>query len=334
MKKLLVQIPCLNEEINIKAVIESIPRSIPGFERVDVLLIDDGSSDNSVTEAIDAGVDVVISAQSTRGLAQTFELGLEFSLAEGYDVMVNTDGDNQYYQDKIPLLIKPIADGLSDIVIGDRVTSSLSHFSRGKKIFQSLGSLILGAASNVRIRDGASGFRAYSRFAMSKLFIATKFSYAMEVLIQAGNKGLAITHVSTGAKRVARPSRLFRSSWQHVRLSSEAIISSFLLHRPGVLFGALSLILALGGTYPFLRYLILILNGTKGDNIQSLILGVILLIGSFLCAALAVIAQLLKRSRELKEFSMSEKRLEGKPLQTVLEARGYALIHDIRVQKN
>jgi glycosyltransferase involved in cell wall biosynthesis len=332
MKKMLVQIPCLNEEATIGDVIRAVPRKIPGYSQIHVMVIDDGSSDDTAKKAIEAGADVVLSSSGNRGLARSFALGLEFSLAECYHVMVNTDGDNQYYQEKIPLLIDPITSGLADIVIGDRKTGTLKHFSFGKRIFQRLGSRILGLAAGLKVGDGASGFRAYSRYAMSKLFIATKFSYAMEVLIQAGHKGLRVTHVPTGAKYVERPSRLFRSSWHHVVLSAQAILRSYLLHKPVRIFGVLSAVLGAGGLIPFIRYLVLVISGTSGDHIQSLILGMTLLIGSLLSASLGIVAELSKYGRDLTEVSLSADRIAGRGLANILEAEGYVIAHDSRTK--
>ena len=332
MKMVLIQIPCLNEEGTVADVIKAIPRKIAGYSKIHVLVIDDGSTDQTVQTAISAGADLVLSSNGNRGLARSFALGLEFSLAEGYAVMVNTDGDNQYYQEKIPLLVGPITQGLADIVIGDRETGSLKHFSFGKKIFQRLGSRILGLAAGLKVGDGASGFRAYSRYAMSKLFIATKFSYAMEVLIQAGHKGLRVTHVPTGAKYVERPSRLFRSSWHHVVLSAQAILRSYLLHKPVRIFGVLSAVLGAGGLIPFIRYLVLVISGTSGDHIQSLILGMTLLIGSLLSASLGIVAELAKYGRDLTEASLSADRIAGKGLKNILEAEGYFIAHDSRAK--
>lgn len=332
MKKVLIQIPCLNEQVTISAVINAVPREIPGYKTVHILVIDDGSTDNTVPNAIKAGADVVISSRGNRGLAKSFALGLEFSLAEGYDVMVNTDGDDQYYQEKIPLLLEPITMGLADVVVGDRETSTLKHFSVGKRAFQRIGSRVLGLVSGLKVSDGASGFRAYSRHSMSKLFIATKFSYAMEVLIQAGHKGLRVSHVPTGAKCVERPSRLFRNSWHHVALSAQAILRSYLLHQPVRIFGSLSAIFGVGGLIPFIRYLVLMASGASGDHIQSLILGMTLLIGSFLSAALGIIAELAKFGRDLTEMSLSADRISGKGLSNVLAAENYSLAHDTRAK--
>ena len=332
MKKMLVQIPCLNEEATIGDVIRAVPRKIPGYSQIHVMVIDDGSSDDTAKKAIEAGADVVLSSSGNRGLARPFALGLEFSLAECYHVMVNTDGDNQYFQEKIPLLVDPITSGLADIVIGDRKTGTLKHFSFGKRIFQRLGSRILGLAAGLKVGDGASGFRAYSRYAMSKLFIATKFSYAMEVLIQAGHKGLRVTHVPTGAKYVERPSRLFRSSWHHVALSAQAILRSYLLHKPVRIFGVLSAVLGAGGLIPFIRYLVLVISGTSGDHIQSLILGMTLLIGSLLSASLGIVAELSKYGRDLTEASLSADRIAGRGLANILEAEGYFIAHDSRAK--
>lgn len=331
MSSLLVQIPCLNEELNISEVIKSIPRFIPGFRRVDVLVIDDGSSDRTVERAIEAGADIVISSASTAGLARSFALGLEFCLAEGYEVMVNTDGDNQYHQEKIPMLVEPITLRLADIVVGDRDTDSLKHFSLGKRFLQKVGSRVLAFASGMELGDAASGFRAYSRLAMSRLFIATSFSYAMEVLIQAGHKGLRVQHVVTGAKFVERPSRLFKNSHEHIIQSARAILKSYLLHNPIRIFGVTSIVLALAGSIPFIRYLFLLFSEASGDHIQSLILGSVLVMGSLLAAALGVIAQISKFSRELLENSISLNRIAGRDTKDVLGATGCYVIHDSRV---
>jgi glycosyltransferase involved in cell wall biosynthesis len=328
--RLLVQIPCHNEELDIAEVIKSVPRSVPGFNTVDVLVIDDGSADKTVVKAIEAGANIVISSPQKRGLAQGFAVGVDFCLAEGYDVLVNTDGDNQYFQERISMLTDPILNQMADIVVGDRDTRSLAHFSYGKKILQKLGSWSLGVASGFRIQDGASGFRAYSRLAMSKLFVTTKFSYAMEVLVQAGSKGIRVSHVVTGAKLVKRPSRLFKGSWSHVRSSGSAIAKSYLLHRPLMLFGGLSVVLALVGLVPFVRYLVLTLFDTNGDHVQSLIIGAIFMTGSLISASLGVLAQLSKTARELIEGSISKDRLSGMDPSIVLENAGYSKVHDSR----
>jgi glycosyltransferase involved in cell wall biosynthesis len=332
LAKLLVQIPCLNEELSVAQVIKSVPRQIPGFDEVHVLVIDDGSTDSTVERALNAGADIVVTSATTRGLAKSFSVGMEFALAEGYEVMVNTDGDDQYFQEKIGLLVQPILDGSADIVIGDRKTKFLPHFSPGKRTLQRLGTQVLGLAAGLRVGDGASGFRAYSRYSMSKLFIATKFSYAMEVLIQAGHKGLRVTHVATGAKYVERPSRLFKSARQHVIRSAQAILRSYLLHKPVSIFGTLSIVFGVLGAIPFVRYFILILSSTNGDHIQSLILGMILLIGALLSVALGVLAELSKFSRELTESLLSAQRLSGKGLMNVLAAENYSLTSDSRQQ--
>lgn len=330
MPKLLVQIPCLNEEATVAKVIRAIPRQVLGFDEVHVLVIDDGSRDSTIAEAVAAGADIVISSPSTRGLASAFAIGMEFALAERYEVMVNTDGDDQYYQEKIGLLIEPIASGSADIVIGDRKTKFLPHFSPGKRLFQRLGTQILGLAAGLKVGDGASGFRAYSRYAMSKLFIVTKFSYAMEVLIQAGHKGLRVSHVNTGAKQVERPSRLFKNSQQHVFRSAQAILKSYLLHKPVTIFGTLSIAFGILGAIPFFRYLILVLTDSNGDHIQSLILGMLLLIASLLSFALGILAELAKFNRDLTESQLSTLRLSGKGMKNVLDAENYRITADLR----
>ncbi len=330
MPNLLVQIPCHNEELNVAEVIKTVPRSIPGFDKVHVMVIDDGSSDQTVGIAVSAGVDIIVSSPNKKGLAFAFALGVDFCLAEGYDVLVNTDGDDQYFQEKIALLTGPILSDTSDIVVGDRNTASLKHFSNWKRFLQKLGSWFLGLASGLKVYDGASGFRAYSRRAMSKLFVTTRFSYAMEVLVQAGAKGLRVSYVVTGAKPVQRPSRLFKGSWTHVTRSGSAIAKSYLLHKPLILFGSLAIALGAAGLVPFFRYLALTIDGTNGDHFQSLIVGAILITGSLISASLGVLAQLSKTSREVLEESISRYKLSMMTSTIVLEHAGFKKIHDSR----
>ena len=317
----------MNEEQNVFDVVTSIPRVIPGVDQIDVLVIDDGSEDDTIARAIEAGVDVVISSKVTRGLAKSFSIGIEYALAQRYDILVNTDGDNQYHQEKIPELIKPIVAGQADIVVGNRETQSLMHFGAVKRLLQKLGSRVLATVSGVRIDDAASGFRSYSRFALSKLFVATRFSYAMEVIVQSGHKGLRLANVSTGAKFVERPSRLFKSSWRHVMSSTHAIFMSYLLHKPSLVFGRISLLLAIFGLVPFVRYFILTFFDSAGDHLQSLIVGSILLTSALFAASLGVLAHLSKFSRELIESHLSYQRIAGRSLSNLLDSEGYEIVY-------
>ena len=309
-QRLLVQIPCLNEAESIARVIASIPRRTEHPDvRVEVLVIDDGSSDGTAQIAIDAGADFVISHKYTKGLAEAFKTGQAFALKNGYDILVNTDGDDQYFQDKIPQLIEPILNGRAEIVVGNRMTSNLSHFSWGKKIMQRVGTKALNLAGGTDVPDAASGFRAYSRFALANLFITTKFSYAMETFIQAGVKNLRIESVDTGAKPVHRPSRLFRSSFEHVVKSGLAILRGFIMYKPMRVFMTLSLLLLLTGLAPFVRYLILTIQGNAGDHFQSLLVGAILLIAGAIIGMSGILADMIRVNRLLIEEVLSQSRL-------------------------
>lgn len=307
--RVLVQIPTKNEAEDIADVISSIPKKIDGVSELHVLVIDDQSSDDTVQLAEKAGADFIIRKTSSPGLAQSFNLGLGFFLAKGYDILVNTDGDNQYYQEKIPELIQPILERKAELVVGDRVVDSIEHFSWGKKLFQRLGSKVISTVSGAKIPDAASGFRAYSRELASRLNVTTRFSYAMETLIQAGNSHSRIKSVPCGAKRVSRPSRLFSSHFEHVFKSGQAILRGLITYRPLATFLALSSILGVFGLIPFVRYLVLTISGSPGDHIQSLILGVILLSGAFTSFTLAVLSDLIRAQRLVSEQRIVLERL-------------------------
>ena len=303
--KVIIQIPALNEVNTLETVLSSIPKKIPGVTDISIVVIDDGSTDGTAELAKKLGVTEVIRHRSTRGLAEAFRSGVDYALTHGADILVNTDGDNQYPQERIPDLIAPIINGEADIVIGDRQTDQIAHFSWGKKLLQKFGSKVVNWAAGTRIPDAASGFRAYSRTALMKLNLVTKFSYTMETIIQAGYKRLAITSVAVTTNPKTRESRLFRSTPEHVMKSAAAIIRSFLMYRPYAFFGNLGLFLGALGLIPFLRYLFLILSGSPGEHIQSLLLGVSLLTASLLSFALGVIADLIKINRQLIEDGLA-----------------------------
>ena len=303
--KLVVQIPCLNEEATLGVVLDSIPREMPGFDTVDIVVIDDGSTDRTSEVAREHGVTQVIRHRSTRGLAEAFRSGVDYALTHGADVLVNTDGDNQYPQSEIPRLVAPIASGEADIVVGDRRTHKIAHFSRGKKLLQKIGSAVVNRAAGTKVPDAASGFRAYSRTALFKLNLVTKFSYTMETIIQAGYKRLAITSVRIKTNEKTRESRLFRSTPEHVVKSAAAIIRSFLMYKPYSFFGSLGIVLGVLGLIPFARYLAFISLGIPGELLQSLLLGVSLLTAALLAFALGVIADLIRINRQLIEDGLA-----------------------------
>lgn len=303
--KVIVQIPALNEESTLEAVMSSIPRKIKGVRQLDIVVIDDGSSDNTAALARKLGATEVIQHRSTRGLAEAFRSGVDYALTHGADILVNTDGDNQYPQERIPDLIRPIMEGRADIVIGDRQTDKIPHFSWGKKFLQRTGSWVVNKAAGTRIPDAPSGFRAYSRTALLKLNLVTKFSYTMETILQAGYKRLAIESIPVQTNPKTRESRLFTSMGEHVFKSAVAIIRSFLMYRPYAFFGNLGLVFGLLGLIPFIRYLILTITGSPGEHIQSLLLGVSLLTASLLSLALGVIADLIRINRQLIEDGLA-----------------------------
>lgn len=309
--KVLVQIPAKNEEANIGEVIRSIPRSIPNVEAVDVLLIDDDSQDNTVAIAERAGVDYIIRKRAHGGLANSFTLGSKFFLSRGYDVLVNTDGDNQYFQEDITSLVTPIVSASAEMVIADRDYMNLTHFSPAKKMLQRMGSYVISAVAGAPIKDAASGFRGYSRDLVARLSVTTKFSYAMETLIQAAHSDCRIISVKSGAREVSRPSRLFRSNLEHVTKSGQAILRGLVTYRPLLTFFTLAGFLALLGLWPLVRYLVLTLSGSPGDHLQSLILGVILLSGAFTSASLAVLSDLIRSQRIIVERRHAEDRLHS-----------------------
>lgn len=303
--KLAIQIPCLNEAETLPAVLKDIPTTVPGFDAVEVIVIDDGSSDGTADVARAHGVATVIRHRATRGLAEAFRSGIDYGLTHGADVIVNTDGDNQYPQGDIPRLVEPITSGRADLAIGDRRTNTIEHFSRSKKLLQQLGNKIVSLVAGRHVPDAGSGFRAYSRVAALKLNLVTKYSYTMETIIQAGYKQLATEFVPITTNAKTRESRLFRSTPEHVTKSAAAIIRSLLMYRPYSFFTPLGLLFLAGGLTPFIRFLIARLNDMSVDFIQSLLVGVFLLTASFLAFVLGVIADLIKINRQLIEDGLA-----------------------------
>ena len=277
------------------------PKTLPGVDQVEWLIIDDGSTDDTVEVAKKLGVKHIVRHRRNMGLARSFRDGIDYALAHGADIVVNTDGDNQYPQERIKDLVKPIIDGTADIVIGDRQTATIAHFSGFKKLMQRFGSWVVNKAAGTDLPDAASGFRAYSRNSLLKLNIVTQFSYCMETIIQAGNKRLAITSVPIETNAKTRESRLFKNIGQHMLKSGQAILRSYIMFRPHGIFLSLGIVLLVLGLIPFMRYLIFAMIGEGGGHLQSLIFGVALLIGAFVSFALLVIADLQKTNRILLE---------------------------------
>jgi glycosyltransferase involved in cell wall biosynthesis len=296
-----VQIPCLNEETTLPLVLASIPRQIPGVDRVEILIIDDGSTDDTVEVAKRLGVTHIIRHRRNMGLARSFRDGVDYALLHGADIVVNTDGDNQYPQEKIGDLVRPILTGEADIAIGDRQTQTIKHFSPFKKLMQRVGSSVVNAAARTNLPDAASGFRAYSRQALLRLNIITQFSYTMETIIQAGNKRLKIASVQIETNPKLRDSRLFSNIGDHMLKSGQAIARSFVMYRAHAVFISLGIMFFIAAMIPFIRFLVLAIQGDSNGHIQSLVFGSSMLVASLLCFALLVIADLERTNRALIE---------------------------------
>lgn len=299
--KVFVQIPCLNEAETLHLVLESIPKNIPGVDSLEVLIIDDGSTDDTIKIAKKHGVKHFVRHRRNMGLARSFHDGIDYALKHGADIVVNTDGDNQYPQNRIPDLVQPIIDGVADIVIADRQTQTIAHFSPFKKFMQRFGSWVVNKAAGTDLPDAASGFRAYSRKSLLRLNIVTQFSYCMETIIQAGNKRLAITSVQIETNPKTRESRLFKNIWQHMLKSGQAILKSYIMFKPHVIFASVGTLLLAVSAIPFLRFMYFWFIDESEGHIQSLIFGSATLTGALLCFALLIISDLLKTNRILIE---------------------------------
>jgi glycosyltransferase involved in cell wall biosynthesis len=300
--KVFIQVPCLNEEGTLPAVLQSIPAQIDGVDEIEVLIIDDGSSDRTIDVAREHGVTHFVQHTRNMGLARSFRDGVDYALAHGADIVVNTDGDNQYPQDRIGDLVKPILAGEADIVIADRQTQAIAHFSTFKKFMQRFGSKVVNRAASTALPDAASGFRAYSRASLLRLNVLTQFSYCMETIIQAGNKRLTIASVPVVTNAKTRESRLFKNSAHHMVKSASAIMRSYLMFKPYVIFATLAVVFGVLAVIPFVRFLILwFARGETAGNVQSLIFGSIMSVAALLSLALGVISDLLRTNRILIE---------------------------------
>lgn len=311
--KLVIMIPCLNEEKTLPLVLDSIPKSIDGIDKIEILIIDDGSTDKTLEVARKRGIKEFVHHTKNQGLSRSFRHGLNRALELGADIIVITDGDNQYKQEYIPVLIHPILDGTADLVISDRMTHSIEHFSHTKKFLQRFGTWVLNKAAGTDIPDALSGFRAYSKLAAIQLNPVADYSWATETTMQASQKHQAITIIPIETNPKLRDSRQFKSSWQHVRKSSFTIIRAFIMYKPYTVFLSLGIFFLILGAIPFVHYLYLDLtvkNANGPHHLQSLIIGTVLLTASFIAFTLGVIADLIRINRSLTEDSLELAKIE------------------------
>ena len=306
--KLIIQIPCLNEEKTLPATLADLPRSLPGVDAVEWLVIDDGSTDRTVEVARANGVHHIVRLTNNKGLAAGFQAGLDAALKLGADIIVNTDADNQYQGADIEKLIGPILAGDADMVIGDRVIDSIEHFSPLKKRLQHLGSAVVRRASNTDIPDTTSGFRAYNREAALQLTVVSKFTYTLESLIQAGKMLVAVDHVPIRTNPQTRESRLFPSMWTYIRRNTISIFRIWSLYEPLRVFMIAAAVVGLAAAVIWGRYLVLVAQGEGTGHVQSVIVGAVLVIAAIQLAALGIVGDILAGSRTLQQRTLERVR--------------------------
>ncbi len=311
---LIIQIPCYNEADTLPQTIANLPTRIPGVDRIETLIIDDGSADDTVAVARRLGVDHIVRHPHNRGLAAVFQSGINACLKLGADIIVNTDGDNQYPGDQISQLIAPILAGKADMVIGDRQTHTIEHFSPLKRLLQQWGSWVVRVASGTEVPDATSGFRALSRDAAMRLSIFTKYTYTLETIIQAGKKGLIVTSVPIRVNPPLRESRLIKSNWAYIKRNAATILRLYTFYEPLKTFSYLSLPFFLVGVILLGRFFYFYLSGeidTIGRFVQSVMIGGTSLTLGFLIFVLGVLADLIAANRQLTEETLYRiKRLE------------------------
>lgn len=301
MRKLIIQIPCLNEEETLPATLAALPRRVPGFARVEWLVIDDGSTDGTAEVARANGVDHIVRLPRHSGLAAAFRAGLTAALAEGADVIVNTDADNQYHAGDIPRLVAPILKGEADLVVGCRPIGDIEHFSSVKRFLQKLGSWVVRVASGTDIPDAPSGFRAIGREAAMRTTVFSRYTYTLETLIQAGQSGLAVTWVPVRVNDPTRPSRLMKNVPSYVWHSLLTILRFFLHYKAFKFLSILGLTISLPGIALGLRFLYFFALGEGDGHVQSLILSALLISIGVVVAITGLIADLINVNRRLME---------------------------------
>jgi glycosyltransferase involved in cell wall biosynthesis len=299
--KLVIQIPCFNEEDTLPEALSALPRAISGFESVEWLVIDDGSTDRTAQVAADYSVDRIVRLPKNQGLSRAFMTGLDAAISMGADVIVNTDADNQYCAEDIPRLVAPILAGEAEIVVGERPIALTPHFSPVKKSLQRLGSLLVRRLSSTDIPDAPSGFRAISRDAAMRLHVFSDYSYTLEMIIQAGRKGMAITSVPVRTNPDLRPSRLFATLPSYVRRQTLTLVRIFMTYRPFYFFAAPGVAFFLGGLVIGIRFLYFYVSGGGSGHVQSLILAALLLGSGILLIIIGLVTDLIAVNRKMLE---------------------------------
>jgi glycosyltransferase involved in cell wall biosynthesis len=301
MKLLVVQIPAYNEEENLAAAIAALPRAVADFDRVAILVIDDGSTDGTLEVARRAGDVEVLRLPVHRGLAGAFNAGVAHALAMGADCIVNFDADNQYEANDLPLLTGPIVRGAADVVVGDRQPDSLPHFSAGKRLLQRAGSWVVRQASGTNVNDATSGFRALSRDAARSMNVFSKMTYTLETLIQAGSKGLRVASVPVRTRPTQRRSRIVRSNLQYVLVSGANILRITALYKPLKVFSAAAAVFLAAGLALLARFFYFYFGPNPAGHVQSLIVAAILIVVGAQTFLIALLADLVSINRTLLE---------------------------------
>lgn len=299
--KLIIQIPCYNEEETLELAYNDLPRHIDGIDTIEYLIINDGSSDNTVAKARELGFHHVVSFKRNKGLAKGFMAGIDACLHLGADIIVNTDADNQYCGADIEKIVRPILEEKADIVIGERPIDNTEHFSWKKKKFQHLGSWVVRVASGTDIPDAPSGFRAYSRESALRLNVVNEYTYTLETIIQAGHNKVAMTSVPIRTNGETRPSRLFSSMWKYMKRSSTVITRSFVMYKPLKFFSTLGAILLLLGLILGIRFLVYFFTGEGDGHIQSLILTAVLMMTGFQTITIGLLGDTIASNRKILE---------------------------------
>jgi len=299
--KLIIQIPCYNEENTLPQTVKDLPTFISGIDEIEYLIINDGSTDNTVSVASELGIHHVVCFKQNKGLASGFMAGIDACLRLGADIIVNTDADNQYFGEDIAKLVKPILEGRYDVVVGSRPIDETEHFSKNKKLFQHLGSWVVRKASNTSIPDAPSGFRAYSRKAAMKLNVMNEYTYTLETIIQAGQNKIAITSTPIRTNNETRKSRLFKSMHGYIKRSAVTIIRAYMMYSPLRFFSMIGSSIFAVGLIIAIRFLILFSQGNGRGHIQSLILSTVLLLLGFQTIIMGLQADLIASNRKLLE---------------------------------